>query len=60
MVGPLVEHMAGSLILQVGHRILSDEDEAEGGNEVIDAVVDLRIDVVRTSRKDDAVFSGVF
>ena len=38
--------MAGSLILQIGHRVLGDQDKAVGGDEVVDAVVDLRVHVV--------------
>ena len=38
--------MAGGLIFQPGHRVLCDEGEAEGGDQVVDAVVDFRIHVI--------------
>ena len=44
----------------MGYGVLREDSETVGGDHIGDAVVDLRIDVVRTSRKDDAVFSGVF
>ncbi len=46
VVGPLVEHMAGLLIHVLEHRVLGDQDKAEAGDQVVDAVVDLRVHVV--------------
>ena len=46
MVGPLVEHVAGGLILQIGHRVLGNQNKAVVGDQVVDAVVDLRVHVV--------------
>ena len=39
----------------MGYGVLREDSETVGGDHIGDAVVDLRIDVVRTSRKDDAV-----
>ena len=46
VVGPLVEHPAGLFVHVLEHCVLSDEDKAEGGDQVVDAVVDLRVHVV--------------
>ena len=52
VVGPLVEHPAGLFVHVLEHCVLSDEDKAEGGDQVVDAVVDLRVDVIGTARHD--------
>ena len=44
----------------MGYGVLREDSETVGGDHIGDTVVDLRIDVVRTSRKDDAVFAGIF
>ncbi len=49
LVGPLIEHLSVFFLHAVCHGILGNEDEAEGGNEVVDTVVDFRIDVVGAS-----------
>ena len=53
VVGPLVEDVPGGPVLQVSDGVLGDQDEAVGGNQVVDAVVDLRVDVVGTARQHD-------
>ena len=45
--------MAGGLVLQIGHRVLGDEHKAIGGDQVIDAVVDLRVHVIGAARHDE-------
>lgn len=47
MESPLVEHMPGLFVHPVGHCVLGDQAETVGGGQLIDAVVDLRVDVVR-------------
>ena len=51
--GPLVEHLPGGVALQVAQGVLGDEDEAEGGDKVVDAVVDLGVDVVGAAADHD-------
>ena len=44
----------------MGDGVLSEDSETVGGDHIGNAVVDLRVDVIRTSRKDDTMFSGIF
>ena len=50
--GPLVEDFPGGVTLQIAQCVLGDQDEAEGCDEVVDAVVDLRVDVVGAAAQD--------
>ena len=48
MVGPLVQHAGGELLHPVGDAVLGDDRRAVAGDEVVDAVVDLRVHMVGT------------
>ena len=55
MVGPLVQHAGGELLHPVGDAVLGDDRRAVAGDEVVDAVVDLRVHMVGTpGQHDDA------
>ena len=49
--GPLVKHLPGGVLLVESHRVLADHHKAEGGRQLVDAVVDLRVDVVGPPRQ---------
>ena len=49
VVRPLVEHMHLGCIGQLPDRILGHDDQTERRDQLVDAVVDLRVNVVRTA-----------
>ena len=49
VVRPLVEHMHLGCIGQLPDRVLGHDDQTERRDQLVDAVVDLRVNVVRTA-----------
>ena len=55
VVDPLVQHpQRAAGIFDEGQAVLGEDGQAVGGDELRDAVVDLRVDMVGTARQDDA------
>lgn len=59
MVGPLVQRLEFRRLRQVRHAVLSDDCQPQAADQLMDAVVDLRVDVVGSAGKDDDLLSGV-
>ena len=56
MVGPLVQHTGGELLHSVRDAVLGDHRSPVAGDQVVDAVVDLRVHMVGTAcQHDDAL-----
>ena len=53
MVGPLVQHVGGELGLQLADGVLGDDHRAALADELVNAVVDFRIQVIGPAGKDD-------
>ena len=52
MVGPLIENVYLGRVGQLPYRVLGNNDKTERRDELIDAVVDLRVNVIRTACDD--------
>ena len=53
MVRPLVEHVDENVLSLFENAVLRKDGDAERGEQLADAVVDLGVDVVRPSRQND-------
>ena len=57
MVGPLVQHRGVEFLLVPAHRVLGDHRGALPDDQLVDAVVDLGVNMVGTARQHDDVFA---
>lgn len=60
MIGPLVDDAEVAVKLpKVGDTVFTEDGESQAVNELRNAVVDFRIDVIRTAAKDDCSVAGL-
>ena len=61
MIHPLIHHPDGALGVKVdGQAVLGEHRQIVGGNQLGDAVVDLRVDVIGTACQNDATLAVLF
>ena len=53
VVGPLVEHACFGSVQQIAECVLADDDGAHQADELVDAVVDFRVEMVGTAAEHD-------
>ena len=57
MIGPLVENIGTHRLHQIRYAVLGDHHQSQRGNQLVDPVVDLRVDMVRSAAQDDGLES---